>query len=350
MEFLGVLGILIILLWLVSVAGHFWLLFFAYKQSRMWALAVFFLSPIAAILFARKYWEVSKRPFLVYATSFCSAIALTVFMTYSSIGVELSKVKNQADFAKNMASLQKLVQSTRSLENLDSASAQMAQQPNNEDGQKFHRLMSEYVRYKESGLTDRSRRYLTRNARELLLLTELTPVQGTRLTELVAEIEGDKAKIALPSQDDSEQVRPSTSDEGPATKHLKDFKPPPPFLIEASELASEAGQKKQRLSKANQPESAHKKSEHVPWDVETLEDRSPIKKISFREAKQYIGLQITFLNLSDVEQKCFLVEVSQAGLECEKRFQSGTFSTLYSRSEVKSLRVTRNSESAVNKF
>jgi len=342
-------GLLVVLLWLLSVAGHFRLIFFAYKESKMWALAVFFLSPIAAIVFARKHWEVSKNPFLVYMTSFSLAIVLSVFMAYSSMGVELSKLTNQADLAKNMASLQNFVQlqqPSKNPGNADNPSTHMSQHPISEDGQKFRRLMSEYADYEDRGLTDRSRRYLIRNARELLLLKGLRPEQRTKLAELMAELEGWKSELvaagAVPSQVGSEQVLALNPDEGPDTIPPKIFMPPTPFITETPEVFSETRKNLRRSAISDNPKSAHEKSEHLPWDLETIGDRSPIKKISFQEAKQYIGSQISFLNLSGVKQKCFLVDVSRAGIACEKRFQSGTFSTLYSRSEVKSLKVYRN--------
>lgn len=69
------------LLGLVAFGTYIWLLVLAFKRSAGWGLAVLFLSPIAAIIFAIQYWEESKKPFLI--TTGCSigaiAIALLVF-------------------------------------------------------------------------------------------------------------------------------------------------------------------------------------------------------------------------------------------------------------------------------
>lgn len=345
------LGILVVLLWLVSLAGHFWLLFFAYKESPMWALAIFFLSPIAALVFARKHWAVSKNPFLVYVTSFCLAVALSILMANSFIGVELSNVGPQADLAQKEEVLEELVLTKEALENLDTVEGLlvgMSQQSDNEDDQKFIRLISEYVLYKKKGFTDRSRRYLTRNIRELLLLPGLDTEQRIRLAEVMADLEPEKGKriltteASLPSQKDSEQIARLTSNEGQPTTAPKNEKTAALALIEVPEIETEMKQENQSSDSSGHPEFASKKVEQIQREKEVREDRSLIKKISFHEAKQYIGSQVIFLNLVGIEQKCFLIEVSRAGLECEKRFQAGTFSSQYSRSEIKSLRVYRN--------
>lgn len=63
---------------LVALAAYIWLLVVAFKQHVGWGLGVLFLSPIAAIIFAIKYWKESKVPFLAYMG--CSTLGLAILI------------------------------------------------------------------------------------------------------------------------------------------------------------------------------------------------------------------------------------------------------------------------------
>ncbi len=354
------LDVLVVLLFLAGIVGYFWLLSFAYKQSRLWGLAVFFLSPIAAIVFAKKHWKVAKKPFLVYVSSFCLALGLSMLTAYSSIDLEPSKMARQTEFSQNGGPPKNPVLTKKALENLDTVDGllaqmsrqakqmsqqakQMSQQAKDEDEQKFIRLISSYVRYKKSGFTDRSRRYIMRNATELLLLPGLAPEQRTRLREVIEDLEGKKvkdvAKVSGSTLKYTEQRAARILNESPAIRTSDDLSPPTPLFLKASEVSTEIKQQEQSSSSFNKKISEQTQAQSRRREMELNEDLPSTKKISFRQAQQYIGSQISFINSSGFEEKCFLLGVSSAEIECEKRFKSGTFSTRYSRSEVQSLKV-----------
>ncbi len=79
------LGMLFPLLGLVTLVGYIWLVVVAFKRSVGWGIGVLLLSPISAIVFAVKYWQESKKPFLVFIGSMSASIAM-VFAMFAFLG------------------------------------------------------------------------------------------------------------------------------------------------------------------------------------------------------------------------------------------------------------------------
>lgn len=74
-----VLMALCILSGLVCFAGGLWLLIVAFRKSVLWGLGCLFL-PIVPIVFIAKYWEESKKAFLLWLAGFIPAILFCIFM------------------------------------------------------------------------------------------------------------------------------------------------------------------------------------------------------------------------------------------------------------------------------
>ena len=68
------LGLLVPLLALLATVAFIWLLVLAFQRSLWWGVAVLFLSPFSLVIYAIKYWNESKRPFMIYAGSVASLI------------------------------------------------------------------------------------------------------------------------------------------------------------------------------------------------------------------------------------------------------------------------------------
>ena len=79
------LGLLFPLLVLVTLVGFIWLVVVAFKRSVGWGILVLLLSPFSAIFFAVKYWQESKKPFLIYIGSVSASIAM-MFVLFASLG------------------------------------------------------------------------------------------------------------------------------------------------------------------------------------------------------------------------------------------------------------------------
>lgn len=105
--FAGLVLVLVILLGLVSFVASVWLVVVAFKQSPLWGLATLFI-PFAALVFVIKYWQESKKPFLLSVGTGVATIALAFIagigaataasrhMTAEMAG-EMAKMQTQAD-------------------------------------------------------------------------------------------------------------------------------------------------------------------------------------------------------------------------------------------------------------
>jgi hypothetical protein len=82
---MGLIGFLWFLVSIVSLVGFVWLCVKAFREHIGWGLAVFFLSPVGAIVFAIKHWEDSKKPFLIYAGSTVMFFVLAI-AAFSTMG------------------------------------------------------------------------------------------------------------------------------------------------------------------------------------------------------------------------------------------------------------------------
>jgi hypothetical protein len=84
------LAILMPLAGIVAAVGFIWLLVVAFRNSALWGVLVFLFSPIGAIVFAIRYWNEAKRPFLVYLGS-CVSLVLLAFSMVLFVGNEMVK-------------------------------------------------------------------------------------------------------------------------------------------------------------------------------------------------------------------------------------------------------------------
>ena len=90
------LGLLTPLLGFIAFAAFVWLVVVAFKNSAMWGVLVLLLSPITAIVFAIKYWEESKKPFLIYMGSTVASVVI-FFMFLASMGSQMISIANEME-------------------------------------------------------------------------------------------------------------------------------------------------------------------------------------------------------------------------------------------------------------
>ncbi|MCI0529779.1 MAG: hypothetical protein L0Y56_20240, partial [Nitrospira sp.] len=81
---MNMLVLLMIPLWLAAIVGYIWLVVRAFKTSTVWGLVVFLLSPLSAIIYALKYWDEAKKPFLVYMMPLVGVFGVLLYMFISS--------------------------------------------------------------------------------------------------------------------------------------------------------------------------------------------------------------------------------------------------------------------------
>lgn len=83
---------------LVGLAAWIWLLVVAFRVSLGWGLVIFFLSWtwIPVIVFAVKYWDLAKRPIMLYAACFVISGAAYLIAVFA-IGMNLDSMVDDAD-------------------------------------------------------------------------------------------------------------------------------------------------------------------------------------------------------------------------------------------------------------
>ena len=81
---------------LVAFGTFIWLVVLAFKRSTGWGLAVLFLSPIAAIIFAIKFWGDAKRPFLLTTGSTVAMFVIVILLAGQLGGFGMLKLMREA--------------------------------------------------------------------------------------------------------------------------------------------------------------------------------------------------------------------------------------------------------------
>jgi 4-amino-4-deoxy-L-arabinose transferase-like glycosyltransferase len=90
------LGLLMPILTLVALVAFIWLTVVAFKRSMLWGFLVLLLSPITAVIFAVKYWQESKKPFLIYAGSVAGCFVIVISMITFMGGFAMMAMANAA--------------------------------------------------------------------------------------------------------------------------------------------------------------------------------------------------------------------------------------------------------------
>jgi hypothetical protein len=99
--------VLAVLLSLLALASFVWLVIVAFKQHVGWGLAVFFLSPIASLVFAIMHWAKAKVPFLVNVGS---NILLVIVIYNIFVGFAQQQVEGFKNDPAMQAYYQKLLE------------------------------------------------------------------------------------------------------------------------------------------------------------------------------------------------------------------------------------------------
>lgn len=82
---------------LTATIALIWLVVRAFKKHIGWGFAVLLLSPFAATFFGIKYWKDEKTPFLVYLSTFVTALALGLYVFTAWGGWELVQASQRVN-------------------------------------------------------------------------------------------------------------------------------------------------------------------------------------------------------------------------------------------------------------
>lgn len=79
------------ILGLVSLVAFIWLVVLAFKRRVWWGVGVLLLSPITATIFALKYWDEVKKPFLAYIVTLFASMGAAIYVFTAWGGWEMVK-------------------------------------------------------------------------------------------------------------------------------------------------------------------------------------------------------------------------------------------------------------------
>ena len=95
----GFIVLLMIVASIASMVGGIWLTVVAFRRNALWGLAVFFI-PFANIVYAVKFWDEAKKPFLLHFGSGVACffiVFLGFFVMAGQVVSELENMEVQAD-------------------------------------------------------------------------------------------------------------------------------------------------------------------------------------------------------------------------------------------------------------
>jgi len=286
---------------LVSFVIFIWLVVLAFKRSVGWGLSVLFLSPISAALFARKYWDEVKLPFVVFASTFLASTAIglylftawgglnfvtTIVTTISRSVSERRPITEEEDlevkhsllhFLENAAESEENRQTIAAMKQLLEGKGGFTKEEQIEIAYDFSSLMEEYG-------------------------FGVDPEEWLQAGQIRARIKDHAWKK---NQDNDQQDMVASIRETAA----------------GFEHSQEMDSGKALGTPNPRPE------------------RPQPKVISVAQAKDYIGARLLLTGRNGREQECKLLGVSATTLRCERRMRGGRISFEYKNKDIQSLRV-----------
>ena len=91
----GLFFLLAMLALLVTSVCGIWLLVLSFRVSVLWGLAVFFI-PFAVVVFAIKFWDQCKKPFIGHLGGSVAAVVFIMLAVASGVGGQIAEANQQA--------------------------------------------------------------------------------------------------------------------------------------------------------------------------------------------------------------------------------------------------------------
>ncbi len=279
---------------LVAFVALIWLVVRACKTHILWGLGILLLSPITATIYAIKYWEQAKQPFLVYISSLVAgtALGLIVFTSWGGWRVVQDAAHVHSGIERqSMTEADGLRFMHSSLDFLENASQ-------TEQDQKTIAIMRKMLNQMTAGKSDTENREITREFLDHFENFDLDEQQRQGLERIRQQLENLDAQ--------------------PAGEH-------------------------QGRNHANNPEDwTLPKVVSVPLpSAPPSQSRLVYVPIPVARARDYLGFPVKVTGNTGPENLCKLVAVSRNGLHFEKRIRGGTMSFAYHYDAIKSLKVLK---------
>jgi hypothetical protein len=270
---------------LIAFVALIWLVVLAFRRRIWWGLGVMFLSPITAIIFAVKYWDEVKKPFLIYIISLVSSIAIGLYLFTAWGGWQM--VKSSKNVAEGI--WQETLTEEDAMQFMKSGMDFLENSAASEKDKQIVALQRKILDMFQSEPTDNERFELNQDFLNLLKRSDLTEEEKQQLEEL---------RLSLLVQSD----------------------------------LSEKGQQKL--------EEIRGKIERQ--DLETDPKTLQFKAIQLAQAKEYIGRPVLLTGRDGVEKECRLIGVSGSTFQFQRRIGGGSISFDFRDDEIQSLKVLKH--------
>lgn len=94
------LFVLLFLLGLAATAGWVWMVAVGFRRGPLWGIALLLLAPFSIVVYAVKYWDEARKPFLLYAGTSFASLAVALLAIPLMVGQAASQIS--ADFESAM--------------------------------------------------------------------------------------------------------------------------------------------------------------------------------------------------------------------------------------------------------
>ncbi len=270
---------------LIAFVALIWLVVLAFRRRVWWGLGVMFLSPITAVIFAVKYWDEVKKPFLIYITSLVSSIAIGLYVFTAWGGWQM--VKSSKHVAEGI--WQETLTEEDAVQFMKSGMDFLENSAASEKDKQIVALQRKILDAFQSEPTDNERFELNQDFLNLLKRSDLTEEERQQLEELRLS------------------------------------------LLEQSDLSEKGRQQLDEI-----------RGNIVRHDLEASPSEVRFKTISLAQARDYIGSPVLLTYRDGVEQKCRLIGISGNTLQFKRRISGGSISFDYKDDEIQSIKVLQH--------
>lgn len=290
------------ILGLISFVIFIWLVVLAFKKRLWWGLGVLLLSPISATIFALKYWDEVKRPFLGYAATFFASFAIGLYVFTSWGGWNF--VTTVVTTISRSASEQRPITEEEDLQVRRSLLAFLENAVEREEDRQTIVAMNQLLERGGSGFTEDE---------QLDILYDFVNLMG----EYGFAVDPEEWQRAG-------QVRRTTTHHG----------------WEKNQHRAEKGAMASIPETAPGPDHSRETDSGTLRGDHTLKSQGPQSKvITFAQARHYIGARVILTGRNGLEQEGTLISVSGNMLRFETYMSGGRMSFEFKREQIESLEV-----------
>ena len=303
---------LVQLLAAIALLSFIWLVIVAFNTRLRWGFGVLLFSPISAIIYAVKYWDKAKAPFVIYFPTFVASLGLGLYL----VGTMGAWDTLQTGFDAMEAVQHHMPDQKEAVAKFFIKSLALAEQSTaTEKDRRALAVMQDYLDAAQSGFTQGKQQTIREEITAFLHRSDLTEQDRKTFEQLLHQLDTlvPQAPPAMGAQ---------TKTDGPTQTLVE---------ITHADMARNTAN-----HAATSDTSTRVDAEHIP--APPADPRGPIP---VSQAGRYLGSDIILVETDGAERRGRLVGVNNGMLEVETHYNMGTVSTYYLSSDIKSLTLSK---------